>query len=150
MLTCDPKYSVWEVGSYWRLCSFEPWYRVWEVESGWRLDMTSQVHGLGRGSPWRWWRCDLRHRVFEGVYHGDCGQVTPGTWSRVGCQPEDSGYGRLWKEVTLEILDGGHPGDCERVTPGAWSERCCFPGDSGCVTPGTGSGRWGHLGIVDM
>ena len=28
---CDPRYSVWEVGSYWRLWSFEPWYRVWDL-----------------------------------------------------------------------------------------------------------------------
>ena len=116
--------------------SFEPWYRVWEVESGWRLDMRPQVHGLGRGSPWRWWRCDLRYRVCVGVHHGDCGHVTPGTGSRVGCQPEDSGH------VTPGAGSGrGHPGDCEHVTPDAWSVRCCLLGDSGCVTPGTGSRR---------
>ena len=148
---CDPRYSVWEVGSYWRLCSFEPWYRVWEVESDWRLDMRPHVHGLGSGSPWRWWRCDLRYRVCEGVYHGDCGHVTPGTGSMIGCQPEDSGLvtpgagsgrrspWRFWTSYSRYSLwvhlspyrqwkcdprcrfRKGTTGDCEFMTPGAWS-----------------------------
>ena len=66
--------------------------------------------------------------------------MTPSTGSRVGCQPEDTGY----------VTPGAgsrrrSPGDSGHLIPSTTSGYMCYPIDSGNVTLGAGSGR-GHPG----
>ena len=70
------------------------WTLVQSLGGGVRLETGYEIPYMWswKGVTWRWWRCGLRYRVCEGVHCGDCGHVTPSTGSRVGCQPEDTGY----------------------------------------------------------
>ena len=54
------------------------------------------------------------NRVYEGVHQGNCGHVTPGKGSDVGCERGD--YGHITPDAGEK---GGHPGICGCVIPGA-------------------------------
>ena len=65
------------------------------------------MQDLEECSPWGLRTCDPMNRVYEGVHQGNCGHVTQGKGSDVGCERRDCGHitpDAGEKGVTLETV----------------------------------------------
>ena len=120
---------------------------VWDEFTLEPVEVWSQVKGLGEGSPWSLWKCDIRSKAWEGGHPGDCGRVTLGAGFR-----ERAHSGDYWNMTPgARFGDTGHPAKCGHVIPGAGPERGHHPGDCGYVTlcTGTGCGSCGRRWICE-